>query len=63
VRLSSRIDRSLGLDLGKGIRLEVDILCSEQLSPRVYQVRYLRFLAPGEKVVDVMLRASQPRPR
>ena len=63
VLLSSRIDRSLGLDLGKGIRLEVDILCSEQLSPRVYQVRYLRFLASGEKVVDVMLRPSQPLPR
>jgi hypothetical protein len=60
---ATRFDRSLGLDLGKGIRLEVDILCSEQLSPRVYQVRYLRFLASGEKVVDVMLRPSQPLPR
>jgi hypothetical protein len=60
---ANRVDRSLGLDLDKGIRLEVDILCDERLSPRVYQVRYLRFLGSGEKVVDVMLKFSQPAPR
>ncbi|HXF94709.1 MAG TPA: hypothetical protein VNI61_01280 [Gemmatimonadales bacterium] len=64
VRLfADRFDRSLGLDLDKGIRLEVDILCDERLSPRVYQIRYLRFRDSGERVVDVMLKGSQPLPR
>lgn len=55
--------QSLGISLDKGIRLELDVLCDERLSPRVYGLRYLRFGISGELLVDVMLKFSQPPPR
>lgn len=63
LKLARHFDRSLGLSVGNGVRLEVDIQCDERLSPRIYQVRYMRFRDSGERLVDVMLKYSQPPPR
>ncbi|HEY6120945.1 MAG TPA: trypsin-like serine protease [Pyrinomonadaceae bacterium] len=62
-KLASRFDRSFGLSLSNGIRLEVDIECDEKRSPRIYQVRYMRNRDAGERVVDVILKFSQPPAR
>jgi hypothetical protein len=59
VKIVSRYDRTVGISLANGARLEVDIQCDEQHTPRIYQVRYLRFREGGERVVDVMLKPSQ----
>ena len=58
-KLASRFDRSFGLSVGNNVRLEVDIQCDEQHTPRIYQVRYMRNRDSGERVVDVMLKFSQ----
>jgi hypothetical protein len=55
-----RFDTALGISLDQGIRLEVDMMCGEQLSPRVYALRYLRSDAAGQTLADVMLKFSQP---